>query len=274
MTVWNRQSFHLASLVCLTLAGFVIATPARGEYDITYSSGHADIGVGYDEGSFFLHYHFGAGAVLDGTPLPGGLPTEAYEFEPNTANTFVPLSSSAARPAGSQWDFLGTAAGNTIYFLPQGNVPGLPFLGIASEDLNPGEWTGPITWALTGFSGPGQFSVWQTDFGGNPLVRWATSDGIGPGDSFGLGVGGHDHFNYGFTAPGAYDVTITATGTNTTAGVLSDTATFRFQVGPPSDPEPPVVPEPASLVLAGMGLGFVVVVQSRIRKASATVRTS
>lgn len=261
MSLHQRKTSLIAGLA---LAGLALAAPARAEFLTTYTSGHADIAVLYEGGSAFeLHYHFGPGAVLDGVPLAGGLPTSAYEFDPSEINIFVPLSTGTARPAGAQWDFLGTAAGSTVYVLPQTNVPSLPFVGIASDELNPTQWSTPITWTLNAASGPGQFSLYQTDLFGNPVERWSTSNGTP--DAFTLPVGGHDHFNYAFTAPGAYDLTIAASA-RTAAGLLvSDTATFRFQVGPP---EVEVIPEPSGLVLAGMGAGMLLLARSWRRKAT------
>jgi surface-anchored protein len=65
-------------------------------------------------------------------------------------------------------------------------------------------------------------------------------------------VGGHDHYNFGFTAAGIYDLTFTATGTLATGGVVTASDVFRFVVGDQSTA--PVVPEPSALALAGLAV--------------------
>lgn len=272
-----RKFPRLAGLVA---AGFLLAAvPARaGFLDNRYTAGHADIAVAYDAGQLFLHYHFGSNAVVNGTPLS----TDA-EFDHGDATTIVPQSWSSGsqsspfpRPAGSQWDFIGNAAGDPVWILPQTSVSGVPFLGIATDDLDPADWTGPITWSVTGlnYTGPGngQFSTRQQGLS-NPTVFASTADGLP--DSWTQGTGSHDHFFYGFTALGTYDVQFTASGTHATDGLRADTATFRFQVGPQAVPEPPqVVPEPSSLALLGSGVGAAALVRAWRRKKGVPVTTA
>jgi surface-anchored protein len=69
-------------------------------------------------------------------------------------------------------------------------------------------------------------------------------------------VGGHDHFNWGFTKPGVYELELTFSGTHITDGLLSASGRFTFLVG-----DTTVVPEPGAwlLVLSGLapfGLGW------------------
>jgi surface-anchored protein/MYXO-CTERM domain-containing protein len=57
--------------------------------------------------------------------------------------------------------------------------------------------------------------------------------------SFDLITGGHDHYNWGFTAPGIYELTFTVSGILTgDTPPISDTAQFRFDVG--------AIPEPSA----------------------------
>ena len=86
---------------------------------------------------------------------------------------------------------------------------------------------------------------------------WLDLSQIQGGDSWTQSALGHDHFNFGFTAEGIYDVSFTITGTNSgidaiAAGVYSDTATFRFVVGSAIIT---AVPEPSGLMLVGIALG-------------------
>lgn len=193
---------------------------------VVYSKGHGDIGIAYEGGAFEPHWHLHAGAVVDGTPLGAD-----DEFEPDALVALVP-GPSIARPAGATWDFLGAAAGDPIWFLPQSADPGKPFLGIASEELNPTDWTS-LTLSLVGISGPagGHFSLWQSGLFG-PEVKFATSDGITGADSFSLIVGGHDHYNWGFTKPGDYELTLRWEGLHVTDGTISAEGAFGFTVVP------------------------------------------
>lgn len=208
-----------------------------------YESGHADIGVGYDAGALDPHWHAHGGTVVNGAPLPGDT-----EYAPDELVAFVP-DPSINRPPGAQWDFLGTPAGSPLWFLPQGENPAKPFLGIASEELDPADWSS-LTLSLAGFSGPagGEFSLWQSDVFGTPVVGMATADGVDAGDRISMTVGGHDHFNYGFTQPGVYEITLQWDGVHQTDGPVTTSATYGFAVQ--------AVPEPGTttlLVLGAMG---------------------
>lgn len=244
---------RVAPLMAVLALG-VCSSEVHADFDNNiYTRGHADIGVAYEDDGLHLHYHFGSNAWINGAPLG----VEA-EMDPSEVTTIV-IGPSVGRPAGAQWDFLGNAAGEPIWFLPQQNNPTKPFLGFATEELNATDWVnGTMTWEMLGVvytpgvDNPGDsglFSVWQTDFGGNPTVRWSEAAGV---TSFTTPAGSnyHDHFNFGFTALGVYDVTIRASGTHVLDGFVSDTAVYRFNVGPVV-----AVPEPGSLALAVVGLG-------------------
>ena len=220
---------------------------------VEYSAGHADIGVAYEGGELDLHYHFGTDTVLDG--VYQGVESE---YSTDDVYTRVPDSQSISRPAGSQWDFLGTTAGSTIWYLPQNNVAGLPFLGTAAEELTIGEWAGPITYTFDILDIPAgaEFSIWQTDFFGSPVVQIATSDGTP--DTLAVPVGSHSHYNIGFTEPGVYQISLTATGTHNSGGEVTDEGTLWFAVG-----DNTVIPEPASLALMGLG-GLMVIKRRRL----------
>jgi surface-anchored protein len=149
-----------------------------------------------------------------------------------------------ARPAGSEFDFIGVNAGQNFYMLPASQDPELLYLGFAAYGLdssvdryNPateskGRATGSARYAkasLTdvrhtnpnGTVGSGQFSLWQSgSFGGSVVFMSSYSDGTANANGSGLDVtdgisaddalwitaGGHSHFNFGFTQPGRYEV--------------------------------------------------------------------
>lgn len=217
---------------------------------VEYSAGHADIGVEYEAGSGELepHWHFGTSAVLNEDS------GNDIEYEPGGAYARVPDASKLSRPSGAQWDFTGAGAGDDIWLLSQNNIAGQPFLGFAAEEVGAAsDWTGDISWALDSVSGPSgaHFSVWQSSFSTTPLMSTA-DPASNPG--FTTSIGGHGHFNLGFTEEGVYDVTWTASGTHNTDGFVSGTGTFKFVVGSAT-----AVPEAGTASLLALGsLGLLV----------------
>ncbi len=222
-----------------------------------YSSGHGDIGLAFHDGELELHYHFGDGAILNGSPLAGEI-----EFEPGEA--YVRVSNDALRSATAPAPQLGLATGDPVWLLPQNEVSGLPFLGIASEELA-GLGFSSATLSLTSFSGPalGQFALWQPDGFGGTDVLWQTNNGFDGTDLLNMNIGGHAHFFYGFTQQGVYDLELTAVANLTGGGSLTDVGTFRFVVGSAT-----AVPEPGSMVALGVITVGAVVVRRRRKNAA------
>ncbi|QDV23202.1 choice-of-anchor M domain-containing protein [Aureliella helgolandensis] len=216
-----------------------------------YISGHSDLGVGFEDGNLHLHSH-----NEDPVGLFGGGTAPAGEYDPGDLLIGVP-NPSIARPTGSQWDFLSANAGDSVWFLPQSSNPQKPFLGFGTEELNASDgWSTPLTWtfnSITTFSGaPSEFALWQSDSLGNPVVFASTLAPTGTDNSWTQNPLSHDHYNFGFTGEGIYDVSLSISGTNSGAGSIaqglySDTASFRFVTGS----EISAVPEPSSLLLAG-----------------------
>lgn len=231
----------------LYLFGFCIAIePALA--GMFYIDGHGDIGVGYEPvdpmdllgpKNLHPHWHLGDGAGTSVVGLP--MVTDA-EFEPQEITAVVPLSSKFSNPGGITWSFLGTSSGADVFFLPQNNPPGvvIPFLGIASEELEPAEWSNLI-WKIS-LSGapPGNFSIFSNGIFG-PSILYSSL--LGP-SSFPTAIGSHDHFNLAFTQPGFYDLDITISGNHTIDGMKTASGTFQFFVGDISS-----VPEPNSTAL-------------------------
>lgn len=227
-------------LICSLFAVSSVLPSAFGEF--TFTAGHGDIGVAYD-GGLELHWHLGDGAPA----IVDGLPVNDQEYGPDEIKAVVPGVSNFNRPAGAAFNFIGNAAGELTYYLPESETPGVPYLGLATEELSPGDWTTPITWTINSVTGSGvtaggQFSIFQ-DLS-SPTVFASTFSGL---LNFNTPIGGHTHFNYGFTQPGVYDVAFTVSGTHILDGPQLDSGTFRFDVT--------AVPEPTSiggaLVLAG-----------------------
>lgn len=264
-------TFGLAILV-----GLVGQQSVRADL-LEYTAGHGDIGVAYEGGALELHYHFETSAVLNGVTLGLG-----EEVETGPGGAYVRVSDSPLvynanyAPNLSQYDFTGrTGDDPDLWVLPSSNVEGVPYLGIAAEEgFNEADWNGGIRISLdswnyiahgSGDAALANFSLFQVVDPLNPTVTMATSDGVDGNDSF-VSSFGHDHFNYGFTEEGIYELTLTATGDHVDFGELSDTGTFRFSVG---DGTPAAVPEPGTtgvLVLASSVLGIGYLVRRRRKK--------
>lgn len=221
----------------------------------SFTDGHGDIGIEYDaaEQELELHWHIEGGTVND--TFYDDQEFEADEVQAITNLLFFNTTTGdpIGRPDGAAWDGIGNNAGDFFWVLPQGDRAGTPFLGLASEEMgDPTDWSndgvGAITWEVSNWSGPGEFSIFQ--FGStapNFFISTANDD-----LSFNFDVGGHDHFNYSFTELGTYDIEFTVTATHDTAGEISDTANFRFVA----------VPEPSSALILG-ALGLVGMVSRR-----------
>mgnify|MGYP001390804353 CR=1 FL=1 len=215
-----------AHATAIFLIAFATHSPLPAQ--IPYSTGHGDIGVGYDSEAhaFDPHWHLG----------------DDEEFAPDQVVAII--SSQAASPLGLA-PALGVADGTDIRIA--GSSAHQPNLGFATEELDPLDWVGTITLALTDWSGPGQFALYTTNLSGTAVVDvyLSTFDPVSTfgNNQFELFAGDHLHFLFGFTDPGYYELEFSWTGTHVTDGVAATSGRFGFNV----------VPEPtgAALFLAG-----------------------
>lgn len=228
-----------------------LLAPLTLHAQMVYTSGHTDIGVGYEDGELYPHWHLDAGNIVDGQPLE-----EESEYEPG--DLVAQFSGTRGAAAGSS-DYLGASSGTTIY-MGGPSVAWQPYLGFGTEELNPGDWVdGRITLTLTGWTTPdgGSFALYTTNGAGttttdvflstfNPAS--ANIDGIGQ-NSFYLFAGGHEHYTFGFTTPGDYELTFEFSGQHVQDGLVSASGTFGFNVVP----EPSTV---ALMTLAGISTLF------------------
>lgn len=222
----------------------------------SYTGGHGDIGIGYESGAFDLHVHLHAGAVVGGSTL-----VTDTEFTPEQILTVVP-GPSVPRPGSDAYAFLGTPAGQPVWLLPQAQVAGKPFFGVGAEELSASDWVGSLSLTLTHVQGPagGNVSLWQSDTFGSPVVSYSTADGITGADVYHPLPGSHEHFNFGFTEPGNYELTLHVEGTHVVDGFQQSDATYAFAVAP--------VPEPGHYAVL-VGLGLVSFAVFRKRRANA-----
>jgi surface-anchored protein len=217
---------------------------------------HTDLSIGYDAASkvasLGIHYD----------------PTDE-DLDPATTTLRALSQAIEARPAGSNYNFIGVNPGDAYWRLPQSQSdnPEVLYLGFGADDIDdadgahvkswsptdsrvsgPGKWFKVQMNSLTGPTG-GKMSMWESTLSG-PKVWMATSDGITTGDggdSTYVLLGGDAHYNWGFTLPGIYEATFTVSGFDTDgSAVTSDPTTYTFDVQ--------AVPEPASIgLLAGSG---------------------
>lgn len=237
-----------AAVSSVVLLSLTLAAPqARGE---VYVSGHADLGVGFENNQLHLHLH-----AENTLGLFGGGTKPAGEYEPGELYIGIP-GAPIARPAGAQWNFLAANAGDSVWFLPQSSDPAKPFLGIGTEELLPAEWTTPLTWTFNSIStisgAPASFALWQELLGTPTVIASSLTPTPGVGgvpNSWTQGADSHDHFNFGFSGEGVYEVSLSISGTKigANAGTYSDTAVFRFATGNAIA----TVPEPHSLMMVG-----------------------
>lgn len=238
--------------------------------------------------------------------------TEVSVNEVGASDVLLPVVSAAQtqRLSGSQWDFIGVASGSTYWRLPKDQNPSLLFLSIATEELNPADFASQITFSLLSVTGtgggspPGFFSVWNTgDNGPEPLM--STFTGTTP-NSLSVAANTHNHFNYGFTAPGLYNVELGVTATLSSAlggGIVQGSATYVFGVFDqdvyPAVAETPyefsgqsfqyfmydnahadigvslaLVPEPSSIALAGLGAAGALAAGWRRRRQTAAANSA
>lgn len=249
LTSFQKLTFAFAATLATGIAvsgGAVKAAP------VEYTSGHGDIGLAFEDGELELHYHFDNTAVLDGSS-----PMSEIEFEPD--EIYVRLGDDTRGTATSSIAFLGLSAGDDAWVLPQNFTTGLPFLGIAADELD--STFSAASLSLTSFSGPGEFAIWQTGGLSGTSVRMQTNDGVDEMDDVvNLSIGGHDHYNYGFTAEGVYTLGISAEAELAAGGSVIDFGELTFVVGSAT-----AVPEPTSMAALAV-IGGVAAVRRRRRR--------
>jgi surface-anchored protein len=250
------RSMGMVAMLAIVLA-LPSAVRANGHDRLDYTAGHADIGFGYHGGVWEPHLHAHAGATIGGDKLG-----DDAEFHPGEIRIVVPQSVYGASDA---YDFfkipqsLGLNEGDAFWNLPQSGVSGAPFLGIGSH-IHSGIFENDLfRIQLTAFSGPGEFSLWFANFG-NPdeSIAFQTLGGLSAADTIhDISIHEHSHWNWSFSEPGDYALTLTAIGDFADgSGVTFGSGTFHFQVLNH-------VPEPGTFGLALVGLGCLVATRRR-----------
>lgn len=139
--------------------------------------------------------------------------------------------------------------GTPLWVLPQGNSLGALYLGVrttmaaglfqasvgGNHTPNPQGSISLRLISVTG-SGPdagGKFATWKTESTGTTVFSFDTTDGITGADLIDtIPVSSHTHYNWGFTKPGRYAVTLEAKGRRMPPADVETSArgTFHFAV--------------------------------------------
>ncbi len=224
---WDLQSRPSASCLLLTFA--VVIAPLAAQQRTLLDSGHLDLDWTYQSDEWSVL------AVWD----------EAFpelELGPDEV-VFVardePLptaGSRAARPAGSQWNFLGVNAGEDVWILPSSSATGsILEPGFATYGVGSGPGNVRINLADFRFHGEGvgHMSVYTS----SSQVHMTTLNGIDATDVYFMGRGDHQHVSWAFSAKGVYEVSLTASkltvANDEGSRVTSDPETFIFAIGVP-----------------------------------------
>lgn len=238
--------FPSSTTPTLAAAVLVLVSSSAVFAQTRLSQGHADIGIGYEDGAFDLHVH-------QEEPPPGA------EFAPGDA--ILSVGASAQLAGGTPNNAAAIAffgpPGSLLWVLPKTEQPDLLFLGFGTEELVAADWSGPIGLTLKGVTGPGNVFVWDTGVFGELQPKISSRDGISSADRLDLIAGSHGHFFVGFSQPGIYQVALEASGIHANDGpIVSETANYVFEV----------VPEPS--VPGLLTLGTVVLLLRRRQKIS------
>jgi surface-anchored protein len=234
-------------MIVVASAGFLRPTPAS---PILYTTGHADITPDVFQvtpGVFALRGVWNnSDEDLPGPEfIPAADVVAVGIYDPASTDPEV-VARPSLRPGGSQWDFLGEAAGEPVYILPSGGVPrSVPYIGWGTENGTLyGHGFDHVRIVLASMVGPvgGNVSVYTTS-ANTPMF---TAGGF-PAGSLTLPLGFHTHYNIAFTRPGTYDLTFGFEGLAGVAGpiVMTGGGTYRFDIR--------VVPEPNIVIAVPSG---------------------
>ncbi len=209
--------FLIANLLAAGAASLVAAEPPARIF-----RGHVDIQVTW---------------TAEPPPGIGSLSLALNEEEAGVvhspSNAVVVVAEAARLSIPDGFEVFGPAGGD-LWVLPQSPDPNLPYLGFSAEDLPRDYFGDRMEIRLLSVEGPGNFFLWHSDGFGGIQMAMNSKDGIESSDHVQPLVGGHDHYNFGFTANGVHDVSFEVRGIHRATGtnVVSLPQRLRFEVLP------------------------------------------
>lgn len=235
----NKHSF--LSQITIALITFASATQAA-VVPVVLDQGHNPIEVLYENESWTF--------FIDGSETGGG------HHAPNEATYHLTNATQLTIPSNPNFTFLG-APGDPVWIAPHIESPGVLLLGVSGEGIASNTFQNDrLNLQLKKIDGPGSFSVYAIDSAGEIDLLQDSSDGIDAQDAIPFGIGGHDHQNWAFTAPGIYELTFQASGRLTDGTfVESEESTFQFAVGN-VDPLPSCEPIPVDVGDADIAVAY------------------
>jgi surface-anchored protein len=163
----------------------------------------------------------------------GGL---GQRFDPEETVLNVEEASKIQIPDIPAYSFLGPAGSDT-WIAPEVQQQGVVWPGFSTESIPVGALDGnTIDIELTDFSGPGELEVWDSSgaFGAPGRIFSSRADS-GLSNRYTFNVPQHKHVNWGFSAPGSYQLTFTATA-SAAGAPQSTTQTYSVVVGDLAQP--------------------------------------
>ena len=210
----------------------------------TLSDGHIDIfEVHYDSSvvptEFALHIHDHV--------------TETH-FEAADVILQVNESSYFGSPAG-----LVPVLGAAAYILPSTQEPGMLYGGVSAEGptgvFQNNRFT--IRMVSAGAANPGNFAMYRFSGGGALQIGLQSIGGSVSVSEVTVPIGGHEHWNWGFSAPGTYTFEFQGLGVKSADLSVFETSRELFTFN--------VIPEPSSGVLVLAGTAVVLAAWRKLR---------
>ncbi|MDY5584466.1 MAG: TIGR03773 family transporter-associated surface protein [Arcanobacterium sp.] len=184
------------------------------------SSGHFDLGPGIENGKV-------TAKLKDDRSQP------AQWIDP--ASVSFALGEASAITAPELLNFVATP-GSKVWMISSVQQQNVPWIGMNSQrpEIVNGT-TGTVKFTLKSVAGPGKIAVFESGALGSGIGRKLFTS---PGSSFTLPKNTHAHYNWVFTQPGTYRVTIAieVEQTSTAAAVSSAEAKTDVELGPNGRP--------------------------------------